>query len=179
VTDQSSLISQNNVALHCQSASAFISTNNIVQQLIACDNDIFTIAETGFASGLNFLLTLKAYLSALQQTQKDINNKKLCKLHFISIEKSPLSKEELTQSLARFPELSVFIEPLLTQYPQSSSQHEFKQSIEYHTFVFLSGQVTLTLYFCDVISGLQSIESPKHGEVDVWYLNGFIANTKM
>ncbi len=77
VTDQTSLTFQNNGAPYCerfddiyfdskhgceQSQSVFIDANDIGDRL-ATHSGTFTIAETGFGTGLNFLLTLKTYIS--------------------------------------------------------------------------------------------------------------------
>jgi len=191
VTDQTSLIFQKDGTPYCQrfddiyfdsasgyqqSETVFIKANDITKQLIACNNDTFTIAETGFGTGLNFLLTLKAYFLAQQLLYKKNTTKKLCKLHFISLEKYPLTKSELSQSLTIFPELKTFIEPLLAQYPKSSAQQDLKDNIQPHQFTFFSGQATLSLYFCDATLGLQQIKPAKHGVIDTWYLDGFSPN---
>jgi len=188
VTDQTSVIFQKDGSPYCQrfndiyfdsnsgceqSETVFINANKITEHLITCPCDTFTIAETGFGTGLNFLLTLKAYLSVQQQLIKNEENKELCKLHFISVEKYPLTKAELAKSLAILPELKTFIEPLLAQYTQKPVQQNLNDEIQSHQLSFLSGRVTLTLLFCDATLGLQSLKSPKHGLIDVWYLDGF------
>ncbi|MFT5756690.1 MAG: tRNA 5-methylaminomethyl-2-thiouridine biosynthesis bifunctional protein [Alteromonadaceae bacterium] len=191
MTDKTSLIVQKDGTPYCQrfdemyfdsntgyqqSENIFIHTNNIIQQLVACENDTFTIAETGFGTGLTFLLTLKAYVAAQQLLKINNNQKKLCKLHFISVEKYPLTKEEISQSLSIFPEFKALIAPLLSQYPRSLLHIDVNDEAPYHQLVFLSQQVTLRLYFCDATLALKSVASPKSGVIDTWYLDGFSPN---
>ena len=73
-----------------QSKQIFIDGNNISKR-ISQKNDIFVIAETGFGTGLNFLLTLQAYQKILHSSNGD----ECAKLHFISVEKYPLTKSQL------------------------------------------------------------------------------------
>lgn len=55
----------------------------------------FCILELGFGTGLNFLTTWKEYLEY----------KDRFRLHFISIEKFPLNREEISKALSIFSEL--------------------------------------------------------------------------
>ena len=64
----------------------------------------FRIIETGFGTGLNFLATWQAF-----QSTRGENNW----LHFTSIEKFPLSREQLQKALALWPELSELSEKLI------------------------------------------------------------------
>ncbi|HNG11086.1 MAG TPA: FAD-dependent cmnm(5)s(2)U34 oxidoreductase, partial [Agitococcus sp.] len=69
----------------------------------------FTIAETGFGTGLNFLATCQLW----QQNQTASNTW----LHFVSVEKHPLSHQDLRRALALWPELADYAKQLLAQYP--------------------------------------------------------------
>jgi len=93
-----------------QSEQVFIKANNIEQQLLQAKKH-FIIAETGFGTGLNFLLTLQAYQKAQVTAQQQ--NKKLADLTFISVEKYPLTKHLLAKSLTILPELNFLAEQLL------------------------------------------------------------------
>ena len=55
----------------------------------------FRIIETGFGTGLNFLATWQAFREQTRQANED------CHLHFTSIEKYPLTSEQLQQALSR------------------------------------------------------------------------------
>jgi len=146
-----------------QSDFVFIQKNQIKLRLEAADKT-FTIAETGFGTGLNFLLTLQAYQEIQQDSEREI-----APLHFISVEKYPLSKEQLKQSLSIVPQLQDYAHSLVDNYPEvepDAFPQEFQAS-------FLNNQVRLTLIFDDAAQGLSSLKSLKQGLVDAWYLDGF------
>jgi len=146
-----------------QSDFIFIQKNQIKRRLASAEKT-FTIAETGFGTGLNFLLTLQAY----QEVQLD-SDRQIAPLHFISVEKYPLTKAQLEQSLSIFPQLQTLTRLLVDSYPESEPEH-FPQ--EFHAD-FISGNARLTLIFDDAAKGLSSLKSLKQGLVDAWYLDGF------
>ena len=146
-----------------QSNFVFIQKNQIVLRLQAA-KQTFIVAETGFGTGLNFLLTLQAYQKAQQTSAVQ-----LAPLHFISVEKYPLSKEQLVQSLSIFPQLQTLALSLTNSYPDCPVE-EFAQ--EFQT-TFLNGQVRLSLIFDDAAQGFSSLKCSKKGLVDAWYLDGF------
>jgi len=175
-----------------QSQFVFVDANNIAEKLITNDssagmamtNKPFVIAETGFGTGLNFLLTLKAYQEAIakveQLTAKNTAKQKysgeLRQLSFISIEKYPLSKEQLTRALLIFPELEEFSKALISQYPEGQAL-----TLNEHQFSFFNNRVSLKLLFADAEQGLANLQPSSRkqqgkaskGLVDAWYLDGF------
>lgn len=148
-----------------QSECVFIEGNNIEKRL-ANNSGKFVIAETGFGTGLNFLLTL-AIFQQLQQKNKKYAHE--CSLHFISVEKYPLSKAQLTQSLSILPELNELSQQLIEQYPENPSGEA--------TLSFLDGAVSLQLIFDDATLGLSTLAKQTHHRhmamVDAWFLDGF------
>ena len=60
--------------------------------------DGFTVLETGFGLGLNFLATWQAWRSAPRRPRR---------LHFVSVEKHPLRVADLARMLAPYPELAM------------------------------------------------------------------------
>ncbi|WP_026301154.1 bifunctional tRNA (5-methylaminomethyl-2-thiouridine)(34)-methyltransferase MnmD/FAD-dependent 5-carboxymethylaminomethyl-2-thiouridine(34) oxidoreductase MnmC [Colwellia piezophila] len=146
-----------------QSDNVFIQENHIKQRLLTSKSPL-TIAETGFGTGLNFLLTLQSYQKAQQ-----VSSTPLAPLAFISIEKYPLSKEELVRSLSILPQLQPFAAELTNSYPAGAVE-EFGPEFQ---ATFLNGQVRLTLIFDDATIALSSLKCPKLGLVDAWYLDGF------
>ena len=72
-----------------QSEQVFINNNHIKSRLISAQTK-FTIAETGFGTGLNFFLTL-----ALYQQLFTTNPENFASLSFISVEKYPLNKIQI------------------------------------------------------------------------------------
>jgi tRNA 5-methylaminomethyl-2-thiouridine biosynthesis bifunctional protein len=144
-----------------QSDYVFIHKNNIKQRLHDAKK-VFTIADTAFGTGLNFLLTLQAYQIAQQSSPTPLSP-----LHFISTEKHPLSKDQLVQSLSILPQLSPFAIELVKDYPKCSVD-EFEQKFE---TTFLNGQVRLTLTFDDAAKSFTSMKCSKLGLVDAWFLD--------
>lgn len=119
---------------------------------------VFTVAETNFGTGLNFLLTLQAYQKAQQASSIQ-----LAPLHFISVDKYPLSKKQLVQSLSVFPQLQELAFALTNSYPDAPSEQEFEIS-------FLNDQVRLTVLVDNAEKALSSLKCSKNGLVDAWYL---------
>ena len=111
-----------------------------------------TVAETGFGTGLNFLLTAQLWL------EKSTSNQKL---HFISVENHPLLHEDLQRTLSKWPTLASLSEELLEQYPQPCSG--------FHRINLANGRITLTLMFGEAQACYQSL----HASIDAWYLDGF------
>lgn len=127
----------------------------------------FHIIETGFGTGLNFLMTWQSFAEYKKQpdsrkrdAQKNIDPETDW-LHFTSIEKFPLGKEELQQAMSLWPELARFTELLLQQYPLTIPG--------FHHLVWPEHKVRLTLIFDDVHNALPQLSGPVHA----WYLDGF------
>jgi tRNA 5-methylaminomethyl-2-thiouridine biosynthesis bifunctional protein len=116
----------------------------------------FCIVETGFGTGLNFLATWQAFQ---QHAGPD------CWLHITSIEKYPLSRQQLARALAHWPELAELSEQLLTQYPDAIRG--------FHSLCWPAQRVQLTLVLDDVDNALSELSGPVHA----WYLDGFAPAT--
>lgn len=116
--------------------------------------DDFTICETGFGTGLNFL----AVLRLLRECPEGERPKAL---HFISFEKYPLTREYIAEHLSRWEELSSELDSLLANYPEDLSVDKWEADI-------VDG-VRLTLYFGDVNEVMPSVDAL----VDCWFLDGF------
>lgn len=151
-----------------ESRYVFIEANRLLErwQAIAHDSaDSFVIAETGFGTGLNFLLTWSLWLQHAPETAR---------LHFISCEKHPLSKNDLAKCLQLWPELSELATQLQEQYPLLTPG--------FHHLFFQQGRVRLTLMLGDaldcfqqlLVCGERELERQLRGAfVDAWYLDGF------
>ncbi|WP_254849520.1 bifunctional tRNA (5-methylaminomethyl-2-thiouridine)(34)-methyltransferase MnmD/FAD-dependent 5-carboxymethylaminomethyl-2-thiouridine(34) oxidoreductase MnmC [Thalassotalea sp. PP2-459] len=142
---------------YLQSQRVFIEGNQIREKLLTSQSRL-TIAETGFGTGLNFLLTLRLY-HELQSTET------LPELHFITTEKYPLNGTQLQKSLACLPHLSQFATQLLAQYPETLTGNT--------ELLFCQGKVTLTLLIGDATASLASLSCSNKGMIDAWYLDGF------
>lgn len=112
----------------------------------------FHIAETGFGSGLNFLLTAQLFTKAAPADAR---------LVYASIEKHPVQRADLEAIYAHFGELSPWSQPLLEQYPPLIEG--------FHTLRFMEGRVVLILLFGDITDVLPQLR----GKFDAWHLDGF------
>lgn len=111
----------------------------------------FNIAETGFGTGLNFLLTWQVW----KESKTD------CQLNYFSVEAFPLDKEELKQAYANFPDLVPFAAEFLDHYPTLNPG--------FHHIVLEGGKVKLTLMLGDAADMFAQLD----GQIDAWYLDGF------
>lgn len=111
----------------------------------------FCILELGFGTGLNFLTTWKEYLE----------HKNRFRLHFISIEKFPLDRKEISKALSSFSELDEIKREFLSYY------QDLIPGMNY--FRFLKGRIHLTLFLGDVSDALCEIS----GKADAIFLDGF------
>ena len=143
-----------------ETSHVFIKNNRLLERWKDWSDPLFTIAETGFGTGLNVLVTMLYFEKFMQQA----DNPKFG-LHFISIEKFPIGIADLTKALSLYPQLEQFSQPLLEQYPIPIAGC--------HRLSFLGGKVTLDLWLGDVHEVLPKIENKTKGLVDTWFLDGF------
>ncbi|HHF7344006.1 TPA: bifunctional tRNA (5-methylaminomethyl-2-thiouridine)(34)-methyltransferase MnmD/FAD-dependent 5-carboxymethylaminomethyl-2-thiouridine(34) oxidoreductase MnmC [Legionella feeleii] len=146
----------------------FITANNLIerwQRLATEGSGSFAIAETGFGSGLNFLLTWSLWLKYAPQQAR---------LHFISCEKFPLRREELARCLALWPQLKNLALVLQADYPILTPG--------FHHLQFENGRVNLTLMLGDasqcfhqlLVCGDVKLEAElRANHIDAWFLDGF------
>ena len=123
----------------------------------------FTLVETGFGTGLNFILTWLEWIEF--QAKNDVTHASTHQhsnhLHYISIEKFPLSKDQISQALSLFPQLKHLTDQLTAEYPLLIKG--------FHSLQFKHQNLTLTLIFDDINSALPQLNGP----IDAWYLDGF------
>ncbi|WP_199767342.1 bifunctional tRNA (5-methylaminomethyl-2-thiouridine)(34)-methyltransferase MnmD/FAD-dependent 5-carboxymethylaminomethyl-2-thiouridine(34) oxidoreductase MnmC [Aeromonas sp. ASNIH5] len=137
----------------------FLQQNRLPERFSHHDSDSFVIGETGFGTGLNFLATMAVFL---EQAPLSGNGSRL---HFISVEKYPLTQADLRKALAAWPELSHLSQPLIDQWPLPVSGC--------HRLLFADGRIRLDLWFGDIKEMLPQVPHPATGLVDAWYLDGF------
>ena len=118
----------------------------------------FVIAETGFGTGLNFLLAWQLW----QQTAPAD-----AQLFFISTELFPLTRDDLERALSFWPELAPLSAQLLQQYPSLIPG--------FHWLCFADNRVTLLLLFGDANDTLLQLNAAvvDKNSVDAWFLDGF------
>lgn len=110
------------------------------------------IGETGFGTGLNFLCAWQLF------EQQAVAG---ARLHFVSVEKYPLSAADLQRALRLWPELKPLADQLLAQYV---AIHPGFQRL-----VLAEGRVTLTLLIGDALDQLAQLDA----QIDAWFLDGF------
>ncbi|HSH47367.1 MAG TPA: bifunctional tRNA (5-methylaminomethyl-2-thiouridine)(34)-methyltransferase MnmD/FAD-dependent 5-carboxymethylaminomethyl-2-thiouridine(34) oxidoreductase MnmC, partial [Halomonas sp.] len=111
----------------------------------------FVIGETGFGTGLNMLCAWACFAAHAPAEAR---------LHLVSTEKYPMTRQELARALSAWPELAERAEILLRQWPEPvSGIHR----------LWLDRRVTLDLHFGDSVERLALLD----GRVDAWFLDGF------
>lgn len=114
--------------------------------------ECFTILETGFGAGLNFLATWQAWRDDPARPHR---------LHFVSVEKHPFQADDLRRIFAGWPQLADISAPLADAWPPLVPG--------LHRLHFENGAVTLTLAFGDVAELLPQLSLA----ADAIYLDGF------
>jgi tRNA 5-methylaminomethyl-2-thiouridine biosynthesis bifunctional protein len=136
----------------------FLQGNDLARRWQTLQSQSFTIAETGFGSGLNFLCAAQLWLASAPASAR---------LHFISVEKYPLSLADITQALQLWPTLAALSAPLLKEYVALISGTPgvmlYEQRIE------------LSLLIGDASDCLQQLTSASSAmsAIDAWFLDGF------
>ncbi|HEX4509673.1 MAG TPA: tRNA (5-methylaminomethyl-2-thiouridine)(34)-methyltransferase MnmD, partial [Burkholderiaceae bacterium] len=113
----------------------------------------FTILETGFGLGNNFLATWQAW-------RADEAVDRVARLRFVSIEKHPLCGADLARAHGESP-APTLADALRAAWPPLSPGM--------HVLGFDDDRVELLLYFGDVAAGLREIVA----SVDAFYLDGY------
>jgi tRNA 5-methylaminomethyl-2-thiouridine biosynthesis bifunctional protein len=131
----------------------FIEQNRLAERFAALpQGGRLVIGETGFGTGLNFLCAWQVFEQHAAAGAR---------LHFVSVEKYPLSPADLQRALALWPELKVFADQLLAQYV---AIHQGFQRLTLD-----NGRVTLTLLIGDALEQLPQLDA----RIDAWFLDGF------
>jgi tRNA 5-methylaminomethyl-2-thiouridine biosynthesis bifunctional protein len=131
----------------------FLAGNGLAERFAALPaGGRLAIGETGFGTGLNFLCAWQLF----EQTAPAD-----ARLHFVSVEKYPLSQGDLQRALQLWPELAPWSAKLLEQYV---AMHPGFQRL-----VLDGGRVVLTLLVGDVLELLPQLDA----RIDAWFLDGF------
>lgn len=116
------------------------------------ENAVFTIGETGFGTGLNFLAAWALFERVAPHSAR---------LHFVSFEKFPLNKEMIEKALMRWDDvLGARVALMLKHYPlRIPGKHRVR----------ISERVDLTLIFDDINDAIGETQVC----IDAWFLDGF------
>ena len=115
----------------------------------------FVIAELGFGSGLNCILTMREWLKHCTECNEEKT------LHYIAIEKHPLSAATIVDLISRYPELKQFCDELVKNYPPAIETT--------HSRRLFNNRVVIHFKFMDVCHALENHKL----NVDAWFLDGF------
>jgi tRNA 5-methylaminomethyl-2-thiouridine biosynthesis bifunctional protein len=123
----------------------------------------FVITELGFGSGLNCLLTIRQWLNHLEEEKARTSSQptqQRC-LHYIAVEKYPLSPDAIRALISRYPVLVNYCEELLSSYPPAIQGS--------HSRLLFGNRVIIHYKFMDAYEALKD----EYFNVDAWYLDGF------
>ncbi len=130
----------------------FVAGNKLAERLASLPAQAqFSIGETGFGTGLNFLRACECFLNHAPADAR---------LHFISTEKHPLHRNDLARALRCWPDAAL-ADDLLAQWPAATAG--------FHRRQFAGGRISLTLLQGDSSAMLRQLHYP----VDAWFLDGF------
>ncbi|GLX15834.1 tRNA 5-methylaminomethyl-2-thiouridine biosynthesis bifunctional protein MnmC [Pseudomonas straminea] len=131
----------------------FLDNNDLPRRFATLKPDEqLVIGETGFGTGMNFLCAWQLF---------DEQAPAGARLHFVSVEKHPLSAADLQRALTLWPSLQCYSQQLLTAYRCLNPG--------FQRLVFDSGRVVLTLMIGDALTMLPQLDA----RIDAWFLDGF------
>lgn len=133
-----------------QAAHVFLHGNGLPERWRGAPR--WTILETGFGTGLNFLATWAAWQA---------DPRRPARLHYIATEKHPFQLDDLTRLHARWPEFARESAQLRRRWPTLTPGFQHLE--------FDAGRVVLTLLLGDARHSLARLQA----RVDSFYLDGF------
>lgn len=133
-----------------QALHVFLGGNDLPRRWAAAR--VFTILETGFGIGVNFLATWRAWRD---------DPARCGRLHFVSVEKHPFARDALERLHAQYPDLEPLASELRDAWPVLVPGM--------HRLHFEGGRVTLTLALGDVAALVPKLRF----DADAIYLDGF------
>lgn len=116
------------------------------------DRPVFTVGELGFGTGLNAL--------ALWQLWREAGNREGW-LHFVSVEKHPLTLQDARRAFAAWPQLSELSRQLLAQWPGLLKGP--------HRLIFPRDRFSITVFHDEAEAALSQMQAG----IDAWFLDGF------
>ena len=134
-----------------ESDYVFLRHNHLEKRFAALKpGEVFRIAECGFGSGLNFLLTLDLWRRCARQDAR---------LYYLSFEKHPIALKDMERIHKYWPDYAALSREILAQYPAAVKG--------FHRLDF--DHVQLQLCFGEIAEMLPQIKT----RIDAWYLDGF------
>jgi tRNA 5-methylaminomethyl-2-thiouridine biosynthesis bifunctional protein len=142
-----------------ESAYVFLEQNALAERWAALrdhPSTLFVIGETGFGTGLNFLLAWQLWKRCAPPCAR---------LLFRSLESRPLDAAALSRALGAWPELAAESAELLAAWPPALDG--------LHHITLGDGRVTLQLWMGEAGSALADFADTTDAPVDAWFLDGF------
>ena len=130
----------------------FIAYNQLAQRFSNPDLSEFSIIETGFGTGLNFLVVSALWLKIAPKNAI---------LHYIGIEKLPLRLIDLTRAHAMWSQFANISRELLQAYSNIKAGN--------NVFSIATGRIQLGMQADDIMLALPQ----QFKQVDAWLLDGF------
>ncbi len=138
-----------------ESRHVFLAGNQLPDRWRCHTGEVFTVAEAGFGTGLNFLMTWQAWRQARVRPR----------LHYVGVEKFPLAPQQMARALKPWTDLTALSQQLLNGYPGRLPGQ--------HRLLFDGGAVVLDLWWDDIEAVLTDLAGHRQRWVDAWYLDGF------
>lgn len=129
----------------------FIQGNVLNNRWQSLADSSFSITETGFGTGLNFLCACKTWLEHAPENAV---------LHFSSAEKYPLSPADMHKALQQWHSLEAIANELLAQY---------ETLLNTGMVILFNGRIRLQVLFGDATVCLSKLDT----KTDAWFLDGF------
>jgi tRNA 5-methylaminomethyl-2-thiouridine biosynthesis bifunctional protein len=133
-----------------QSRHVFLGGNDLPSRWAG--RRLFTVVETGFGLGVNFLATRQAWRDDPRRCER---------LHYVAVDKHPVGRADLQRCSGGSVELADCAAGLCAEWPEPVAG--------WHRLHFELGRVTLTLVFGDVAEVLPQLRC----QADAFYLDGF------
>ncbi len=137
-------------------AHHFLHGNDLPARLAAGEGGVFTIGETGFGTGLNFLCLWQMW-DALAAPKPNV--------HFITTELHPLTAQDLARAHKAWPVLENYARDLQAAYPPPLGGA--------HRRFFAGGRVVVDFLWGDAATQLARYDGLGAGGVQAWFLDGF------
>ena len=128
----------------------FLSGNELPARWLARER--FTLLETGFGTGLNFLCAWQRFRETAPAGAR---------LHYLSVDKHPFRQEDLQHLYGQWPQLAPLGAALLDRYPPLIPG--------FHRLHLDDGRVALTLLWGEAAEMLAQVDA----RVDAFFLDGF------
>ncbi|TDQ59743.1 tRNA 5-methylaminomethyl-2-thiouridine biosynthesis bifunctional protein [Mesocricetibacter intestinalis] len=142
-----------------ESRYVFQQGNNLSQRWRDCRTEHFTIAETGFGTGLNFFTLIEAF----RQFRTEYPEAPLKRLFFISFEKYPLNREQLETAHRAYPQFTRLSSELRAHWPLSLAG----------CYRIHFAETTLDIWLGDIADNLPQLGDYMQNKIDAWFLDGF------